>query len=104
MQLKATNAVLQYTIQTTFATQSNSSNTMQLKETRTTCGKSYTTHGEHFDIVHPCNFEILKVVDFCVEMFAKIVFKKVPPCVSIKASGEIPETFIGFMWGEGSRA
>ena len=24
--------------------------------------------------------------------------------MSIKASGEIPETFIGFMWGEGSRA
>ena len=38
--------------------------------------------------------------DFC----AKNSFKKVPPCVSIKASGEIPETFIGFMWGEGSRA
>ena len=73
-QLKATNAVLQYTIQTTYATQSISSNTMQFNETRTTYGKSYTTHGEYFHIVHPCHFEILKVVDLCVEMFAKNSF------------------------------
>ena len=39
-----------------------------------------------------------------VRILRQVFFlKKVPPCVSIKASGKIPETFIGFMWGVGSR-
>ena len=37
----------------------------------------------------------------CTNFAPSFLFKKVPPCVSIKASGKIPETFIGFMWGEG---